>query len=49
LGTKKWLIILPTIMAVVLNLARGGRREEDEEERKTSSSSRILFNDNVNC
>jgi hypothetical protein len=34
LGTKKWLIILPTIMAVEFTLARGGRGKEEEEENK---------------
>jgi hypothetical protein len=34
LDAKKWLIILPTIMAVVLTLARGGRGKEEEEQNK---------------
>jgi hypothetical protein len=34
LGTKKWLIILPTIMAVGLTLARGGRGGEEEQENR---------------
>jgi hypothetical protein len=34
LGTKKWLIILPTIMAVGLTLARGGRGAKEEEKNK---------------
>jgi len=37
LGTKKWLIILPTIMAVGLTLARGGRGAEEEEEEENKN------------
>jgi hypothetical protein len=34
LGTKKWLIILPPIMAVELTLAKGNREEEEKQDDK---------------
>jgi len=37
LGTKKWLIILSTIMAVVLTFARGGRGKEEEEKEENKN------------
>jgi hypothetical protein len=41
LGTKKWLILLPTIMAVGLTLARRcrGTKEEEENENKKEITS----------